>query len=142
MPNPAGIQSVGIRNVYPQSYGATLGQSTSAPSPYSGANAQNPKAAEGSNQANVSPEVQRAMATALLGKPLPFWLLLIVLTIALGWGVKKLPGVSEKEDFKDLRVSFYNILIVSFMAIIGITFWKIVFTRFPVPGLTSLVNAI
>jgi hypothetical protein len=138
-----GVQTAAMRNMYPAMSGGTLGQQASASSPYS-----QPAAPRGSKapEANgggppVDDITARALQVSLAGKPLPFWLLFIGLIIALGFAAKKLPGV-DAGNFKSIDVSFYNILVIAFAAMIGITFFKIVFTKWPVPGLSAFVLAV
>lgn len=45
-------------------------------------------------------------------------------------------------DFADVKPSLPSLLMVTLMAIIGITLAKWAFNRWPVPGLTDLVNAV
>jgi len=143
MPGAGSVQTVSMRNLYPVMPGGTLGQQSTAPSPYSGSVAppgsKAPEQKGGNMQAD--PITERALQISLAGKPLPFWLMFIGLIIALGWGAKQLPGVDASE-FKGIKVSFYNILVISFAAMIGITFFKIIATRWPVPGLSAMILAV
>lgn len=137
-----GTQSVAMRNLYPAMPGGSLGQTISASTPYG---QQAPPSGGKPTQSGGSPQVDditaRALAVSMAGKPLPFWVGFIALIIVLGYGAKKLPGV-DVGNFKSIEVSFYNILVIAFAAMIGITFFKIVFTKWPVPGLSAFVLAV
>lgn len=47
-----------------------------------------------------------------------------------------------KFDFADVKPSIPSLVMVTLMAIIGISLAKWAANRFPVPGLTELVNAV
>ena len=48
---------------------------------------------------------------------------------------------SEGSDFKNVKVSFYNVLVIALAAIVGIPIFKFLFTKFQVPGLSQWVMA-
>lgn len=85
-------------------------------------------------------QVQEAGRIGLLGKPLTFWLVMFLALLGLMYGAKRLG--TEEDKFANIQLSAHNILIISFASILGINFFKVLFTRFPVPGLTTLVNAV
>ena len=45
-------------------------------------------------------------------------------------------------DFADVKPTIYSLLMVTIMASLGIVGFKIIFNRWPVPGVTDYVNAI
>lgn len=132
--------SFGIKQVYPRAGTATsavAATSTSTagvqpiPMPSGGG------AAMGA--AMPANEVQEAAMVGSMGSPLSWFLVLAVALAILMFGVRKLGDPDA--DFKNLKPSVYNILVISFAAIIGTVFWKAVFTRVKVPGLSALVLA-
>jgi hypothetical protein len=84
-----------------------------------------------------SEHVDKAIAVSSMHKPLPYWIALLAVVILLGW-VTRHYGDAET-DFKSIRVSAYNILIISLAAIVGISFLKTLLTYIPIPGLTTVV---
>jgi hypothetical protein len=50
--------------------------------------------------------------------------------------------VGEPRGFKNIQASAYNILVVSLIAVVGIPVWKYLLTRFPVPGVSTWVQAV
>jgi len=50
--------------------------------------------------------------------------------------------VGTQEDFREVRLSVYNVIVIGLAAIVGILFWKVLFTRFPVPHITPAVLAV
>lgn len=132
---------VPARTIYPTAGGGTLGSRSTALSPYA--------VGEGGSSATMTPDgaistdensaAMGATAGGLLGQPLSWWLLLIVLLYGVRFAGSKL---GSGEEFKSLRVSVFNIVTVSLMAIVGIGFMKVLFNRFKVPGLTTFVNAV
>jgi hypothetical protein len=41
-----------------------------------------------------------------------------------------------------IGINLFNVLMVSFTAILGIVLLKVLFNRLPVPGVTSFINAV
>lgn len=138
MPNPSFGMSNGnastdnptpLRNVVASAGGGTLGTA-------SGGDSLTTTAPVGQGSvAGTSP----ATTGGIIGQPLTWWATLIVVFIVLGMIAKKAGNESE---FTNIRVSAYNILQVTLMAIIGIAGLKVVFTRFRVPGISTLVQAV
>lgn len=115
------------------------------------ASAQTPYSAEPTyGGVNMQPEdqgtdageshVQNAIEKGFAGKPFQWWFVLVAFVFLLGYVSSKM-GVKD-EDFATVRGSFGNILMVSLMAILGIAFFKVILTKWPVPGLTPLVMAV
>lgn len=50
--------------------------------------------------------------------------------------------VGSTEEFREVRLSVYNVIVIGLAAIVGILFWKVLFTRFPVPHITPAVLAV
>lgn len=128
------------RNVYAGAPGPTIAGTAGSLSPFGGG---------GTGAATVTPggvsstssatAVQRVAATTFLGQPMTWFLLLLALLISLRFVAGKL---GEGEDFKNIRVTVHNVIVISLAAIIGIGFLKVVFNRWPVPGLTNYINAV
>lgn len=45
-------------------------------------------------------------------------------------------------DMADIKPTVYSLLIVTMMAAVGIVFFKFIFNRWPVAGLTDFWNAV
>jgi len=77
------------------------------------------------------------------GKPLNWWLGAIVLFVALILGARYLtPGESFGADFKQIKPSVYNILIITLAVAIGLPLLKIVTAKVPMPGLRNYILSI
>jgi hypothetical protein len=50
--------------------------------------------------------------------------------------------VGTQEEFRNVRLSAYNVVVIGLAAIVGILFWKVLLTRFPIPHLTPAVLAV
>ena len=131
-----GANPVGIRQLYGSGFRglsvaqrATPGATSSKPAPM----------ASTTEAMRPVTEVEQAAAIGALGKPLQWWIVLVLALVLLMFVAKKL---GEASDFANIRMSVYNIVIISFAAIIGIAFFKVVFTRFKIPGLSALVLAV
>lgn len=134
---------VGGRNVY----GAFNGPSISATAGPMNINDNNPNLSEAAaTDANGNVVASGTAAAAgsaatkgFLGQPFTWFLVLIALLIGLKFIAQKF---GEGEDFKSIRVSMHNVIIISIAAIIGIGFFKVILNRWKVPGLTTYVNAV
>lgn len=129
----SGVNDIAGRTVYPSSYGQSLGVRGSATSaPVSAVSTTGAKAARAPS------EPEQAAAVGSAGNPLVWWGVLFIMLLGLMFMAKRLGSESE---FASIKPSVYNVLVISFAAIIGINFWKVVFTKLKVPGLSSVVLA-
>lgn len=131
--NVLDVNSVNMRNMYPASLGVTIGQSA-------GANNQTaiPSINGATPSASDSSEVGRAVSIGGQANPVIGALVFIALIVALKFISQKF---GSETGFSNIRVSPFNILIVSLAGIIGIPVWKYVFTKFPVPGVSTWVHS-
>src|SRR6202165_1030205 len=95
-----------------------------------------PQGAEG-NAVTGDPHNQ-AREIGMQGSPVPWIVAIIVVLIVLRFTTEKF---DNSADYANLKVSAYSIMVITLSAIIGIPIAKLLFNRFPVPGLTTLVNA-
>ena len=142
---------VDVRGVYPEAGGPTVGNRASALTPYTAGGYKDYMGAntltEGGNAPSViGPGPGPGMAgggtggNGVVGRPLTWWLVLVVLLVALMWTAQRFG--SEAEQFKSIRLSLYNILVISLAAMIGFGVFKAIFGRFQVPGLSDYVGAV
>lgn len=126
------------RDLYPTAPGPTTAEIGAAATPFT-TDASSAATMDASNAAatNAAP----ASAT-VAGQPLVWFGALIVLFIGLGIVGHKLGGREGETGVHNLRFSAYNILFITLAAVIGITAFKVVFTRLNVPGLTTLVQTV
>lgn len=73
------------------------------------------------------------------GNVVPWWIGLIVLLVIVKFIAEK---NDEAGEFKNIRVGFFNIIIVTIMAIIGLTLMKWFFALYAIPGLSPIVEAV
>ena len=132
------VNTINARNIYPTAPGASLGVQGSAMSAY-GYGAPQGGPMQNDNSSSGSSTVDYAAAVGLTGRPLNWWLVMFVMLILLMWGSKKL---GTDGDFGNIKLSAYNVLTIGLASIIGISFFKMLFTKIPVPGLTTLVMAV
>lgn len=121
---------VDARNIYPTAGGATTGTRASAFTPYTA----------GQPGSEVSPNGSSGATGGFFGKPLSWWFLILVLTVALMWVAQRYGN--EKEGFKNVRLSVYNIVVISLAAMIGFGAFKVIFGKVKVPGLSEFVAAV
>jgi hypothetical protein len=118
------------RNVYGAQGGPTTGTRAGAFTPYTaGAPGSEVPASGGGGGMN-----------GFVGKPLSWWFLLAVLLVALMWSAQKFGSLGE--DFKSVRLSVYNIVVITLAAMVGIGAFKVIFGKFQVPGLSEYIAAI
>jgi hypothetical protein len=80
------------------------------------------------------------LGNGVLGRPLSWWFLLAVLLVALMWTAQRFGNLGE--DFKSVRLSVYNIVVITLAAMVGFGAFKVIFGRFQIPGLSDYVAAI
>lgn len=50
--------------------------------------------------------------------------------------------LGEEKEFSNLKLSFYNIVMTSLVAVAGIPLWKYIFTKVKVPGVSTWVLSV
>lgn len=135
----SGVNHILAGNLY--GGGPTVAAAASAQTPYS-AEPNYGGVTLNENQETDAGEdhVQNAIERGFAGKPFQWWFVLVAFVFLLGFVSQKMG--TKQEDFATVRASFANILVVSLMAILGIAFFKVILTKWPVPGLTPLVMAV
>ncbi len=137
LPRSVEINTVATGNLYREYSGVTLGVQGTATSSY-GAALDTGGAAMG--PANTgSAELDYAAAVGATGRPMNWWILMFVLLLALMYGSRKL---GTDSDFSNIKLSAYNVLTIGLASIIGISFFKMLAVRVPIPGLTPLILAV
>ena len=136
------------RNVYPGARGMSTGTLSGANTPYTlgifgsqvGPSNFGPGLENVDSAAPATAGPAPAVGSGFLSKPFSWWIAFAVALVALMWGAQRFG--SEGEDFKTIRLSFYNILVIALAAILGISLFKILFTKIQVPGLSPLIAAV
>lgn len=125
---------VGARNVYGSAGGSTTGTRGGAFTPYVAGAPGSEVGAEGGNGNG------RIFGNGFFGKPLSWWFLLTLLLVGLMWAAQRFGSVGE--DFKNVKLSVYNIVIITLAAMIGFGAFKVIFGKLRVPGLSDYVQAV
>jgi hypothetical protein len=139
---------VDVRNVYPEAGGSTIGTRATAFTPYTagrpnGGGGPNISAMVGGGGGPNGPRVGLAgpiVGNGVMGRPLAWWFLLVVMLVALMWFAQRFGTVGE--DFKNIRMSVYNVVVITLAAMIGFGAFKVIFGRFRIPGLSEYIEAV
>ena len=143
---------VDLRGVYPEAGGSTVGTRASALTPYTaggykdyiGYNTLTGDPGPGTGAYAVGPGPGAsggdAPASGVVGRPLTWWFVLVVLLVALMWTAQRFG--SEGDQFKSVKLSLYNVIVISLAAMVGFGLFKAIFGRFQVPGLSDYVQAV
>lgn len=126
------VQTLSVQDLYSRA-GTTPSTSTRATA---GATPRTPAPTGEAGMANG--DLARAFATIGMSNPLYGFAVLALMLVGLSLLAQR---VGTVEEFRDVRLSVYNVIVISLAAIIGINFWKVIFTRFPVPHITPVVLA-
>lgn len=126
------INYMPARNIYPDASGGTLGSASSAMSPDTAGYSAAAVASDG------GPMVSAPAARGVAGHPLAWWVALAVLFAAFVFVGRK---VGTAESFSNIRFNAYNIVGIGLASVLFITVAKILVTKYPVPGLTQIVQA-
>lgn len=129
---------VDVRNIYPEARGSSVGTRASAFTPYTAGRFTGAEDNPVTDQAGVGGG--NGGMGGVIGKPLSWWFVLVALLVALMWTAQRYG--SEGEAFKNVRLSVYNIVVISLAAMIGFGAFKVIFGRFKVPGLSDYVQAV
>jgi hypothetical protein len=136
---------VNARNVYPEVSGVTTGTrgsamtgDTASRGPYVAGRFSTSTAGANVPGGAGSPDSSGG-GNGIVGHPVAWWVALIILLVALMWGSQRFG--SEGENFKNIKLSIYNIVVISLAAVIGFAGLKMIFSRFTVPGLSDVILA-
>lgn len=134
--NVLDVNTVNLRNVYGTALGQTTGQSGSANNQTAMQGSGGMASANNVPAVTDSPEVSRSLAIGGQANPVIGGVVFLALIVGLAFIAKR---VGTADEFRNIRTSPYNVLLISMAAIIGMPIWKYVFTRFPVPGVSTWV---
>lgn len=125
---------VPVRNVYPGAGGATLATIASPNSPDGMAYAVDATGATQVTTATASTDASMG------GHPMTWWLAIAILVAAIFFTARK---TGDAAEFSNIRASTYNIALITFIAILGLTVAKIFAVKVKsVPGLGGLSSVI
>lgn len=126
-------------NLYPGLRRPTLGIMASATSRYGPRGTTAPGAAGAAPSQTANDDISAAAEIGKQGNPLVALVAMLAMVLFLMWGSHKL---GTDDDFKNVRLSAFNILTISFVALIGLPIWKFVFTKvIRLPGVTTIAIA-
>jgi hypothetical protein len=128
--------TVPISNYYPTSFEGSESLGISGTTPfYLTTDEIEPLPTGGVTSGDMS--IDNALAVAYSGDPIKWWIAIAVLLVVLMWAAKRLGG--DEGNYGNLRLSAYNIFVITLSAIIGLSTMKVLFTKYPVPGLTTVI---
>lgn len=84
-------------------------------------------------------DLARAFNVAAASNPIYGAVVLALMLVGLSLLAQRIGTV---EEFRNVRLSAFNVVVISLASIIGILFWKVLFTRFPVPHITPAILAV
>jgi len=131
------IDTVPGGNYYPtlnSGIGTSLGIKASAASAFHGQPAAEELMEEGNTVTPAGPMGLGGASSVLMGG-----VVLVLLLFVLMFTAKKL---GEDGEFKNIKVSFYNALVIGLAAIVAIPLFKFAFSRIPVPGLSPWIASV
>ena len=133
------VNFVTARNIYPYMQGPTLSQLSAAQSDYHATvDATSEGIAMPVNTTSNGTEDKPTWNPN--SKPLLTWIALIGLLIVLMFSAQRFGSSDQRADFANIKLSAFNVIVIALSAVIGITFLRLVFTRFYIPGVSELVN--
>lgn len=123
-----------LKNVYPTAAGGSLGQVGGISQVGGGSNP-----TKNADATSVQTPMVGTAAVSSGGTSALYWVAIVALLIGLMWFSQR--WGSEGKQFSDLRLSIYNIFVITLAAIVGLASMKALFTKFPVRGLSQVVLA-
>jgi len=136
------VNQTTLRSIYPDAPGSTVGGAATSSNVGDYTTGSSPNVGY---TGGVVGSISQGSATVtgasrgLFGRPITWYVTLIVLFFALSFVAKKAGG---EEDFKNISLSGYNFLTITITAMLGFTLAKVLVNKFPVPGLTDFVNGV
>jgi hypothetical protein len=127
--NVLDVNSVNLRNVYSSAQGHTIGQAGTTGN-------QSAMPTVNASPTNADAQTHQALTIGGQANPVIGGIVFLALIVGLSFLAKRVGSVDE---FKNVRVSPYNVLIISMATVIGMPVWKYLFTRFPIPGVSTWV---
>ena len=124
------INYLSLRNIYPTAPGDTLGNYVTVADPDDTAESVTTRSNE---------EVEQALTIGGQANPLTGMLVFGALVVVLMLIAQRM---GDADEFRNLRLSAYNVLITSLIAVAGIPVWKTVFTKVKVPGVSTWVLSV
>lgn len=131
--NVLDVNTINLRNLYPTGIGQSTSQSGTSSNQMPSAAGVSVAGATPANGGAVSP-VDHAASIGNQGSAIMAGLVFLGLLIGLMFVAKRL---GNEGDFSNIKLSAFNVLVISLAALIGLPVWKYLFTRFPVPGLST-----
>lgn len=125
------------RDLYPDAPGASTANIGSASTPYT-----TDMSASSPSSAPADTSATPAAPSTLIGHPLSWFVVLIVLFLVLGFVGHKIGGREGETGVHNLKLSGYNILFITLAAMLGFAGMKVLFSRFQVPGLSTFVQSV
>lgn len=132
------VNFVPQRNIYPFMAGGSLSQIAGAQSDY---HATIDATTEGVMNQTASGADDKPAGNPNAKNKFVTWLVLLGLLILLMFGVQKFGSGEQGSQFANIKLSAFNILVIGFAAVIGITFFRLLFSRFYIPNVSEVFNA-
>lgn len=133
---PVGANTVNLvkaNNIYPSFPGSgSLGLEATMPFP------QMVTGTGQSNSGGGGTAASAAAAVGATGQPMTWWVALAAVLVALMYFSSKY----DDGQYANLKASAYNIFTVTLASIVGISLFKLAATKFPVPGLSSVILSV
>ena len=121
-----------VRGVYGGAPGATVAQNGSAMTP-------NTLSGTFSEAPNASPEAGASAPSGGTFSSPVVWLVILALLLV-GFRFLASKG-GEGANFANVRVTIWNVILITLIAVVGLATAKVVFAKVNIPGLTQLVHA-
>jgi hypothetical protein len=93
----------------------------------------------GSGPSQASGPGGKSQAGGFVANPLTW---VVVMAILVGITIFFAHKTGNKEEFSNIRGSFYNVFYVTFVAVVGILMLKTIVGRFKIPGLSDAILAV
>lgn len=124
--NVLDVNTFNLRNVYPTAMGMTTGQN--------GSSMDQQVSDVAPSNGNAPTPVDQAAMIGGQGSAVIAGVIFLALLVGLMFLAKRL---GTDENFSSIKPSAYNVLTISLAALVGLPIWKYIFTRFPIPGIST-----
>lgn len=129
---------VPLRNVIPSAPGGTLGGAGNSSSLFSSTRAGGTMTARTPAKEQAEGMLDRAVRIGSLGQPFVWWVGLVIGFGAIMWLSQR---TGDAGEFKSIKLTVHNVLFTALVAAVGLPILKVLATRFPIPGISTVILA-
>jgi hypothetical protein len=129
--NSSVVNTASISGILPASGRGTVAQ-------MAGATTDKPLGATSAQSAQATSDLAQAVEVGSSSNPFTWWIAIAALLGLLMFVSQRFGSIDE---FRNIKLSIYNVVVIALASVVGLSFLKAVFTKFKIPGVSAVVLA-